>query len=68
MKAQEIRELDVEGLAAKETEIREQMFRLRFQLGMGQTDGLKKYRGLRRDLARVLTVRNEQAAAQAGRG
>ncbi|HUG82534.1 MAG TPA: 50S ribosomal protein L29 [Bryobacterales bacterium] len=68
MRAQEIRELDAEELAAKETDIREQMFRLRFQLGMGQTDGLKKYRGLRRDLARVLTVRNEKAAAQAGRG
>lgn len=68
MRAQEIRELDVEELAAKETDIREQMFRLRFQLGMGQADGLKKYRGLRRDLARVLTVRNEKAAAQAGRG
>ena len=68
MRAQEIRELDVEELVAKETDIREQMFRLRFQLGMGQADGLKKYRGLRRDLARVLTVRNEKAAAQAGRG
>jgi ribosomal protein L29 len=35
---------------------------------MGQADGLKKYRGLRKDLARVMTVRNEKAAAQAGRG
>ena len=63
MKAQEVREMDAEELAAKETEIREQMFRLRFQLGMGQSDGLKKYRALRRDLARVLTVRNEKASA-----
>jgi len=62
MRAEEIRELDVEELATKETEMREQMFRLRFQLGMGQTDGLKKYRGLRRDLARLLTVRQEKAS------
>jgi large subunit ribosomal protein L29 len=68
MRAQEFRELDVEELAAKAMDIREQMFRLRFQLGMGQADGLKKYRGLRKDLARVMTVRNEKAAAQAGRG
>lgn len=63
MRAEEIRELDLEELAAKENEMREQMFRLRFQLGMGQTDGLKKYRTLRKDLARLLTVRQEKALA-----
>lgn len=63
MRAEEIRELDLEELAAKENEMREQMFRLRFQLGMGQTDGLKKYRALRKDLARLLTVRQEKAIA-----
>ncbi|MDA1313604.1 MAG: 50S ribosomal protein L29 [Acidobacteria bacterium] len=68
MRAQEFRDLDAGELVAKEADIREQMFRLRFQLGMGQADGLKKYRVLRRDLARVLTVRNEKAAVQAGRG
>jgi large subunit ribosomal protein L29 len=65
MKAQEAREMDIEELAAKEAEIREQIFRLRFQLRLGQTDGIKKYRALRRDLARVLTVRKEKAAVQA---
>ena len=64
MRAEEIRELDLEELAAKENEMREQMFRLRFQLGMGQTDGLKKYRALRKDLARLLTVRQEKALAE----
>lgn len=63
MRAEEIRELDLEELTAKEKEMREQMFRLRFQLGMGQTDGLKKYRALRKDLARLLTVRQEKAPA-----
>ncbi|MCY4585902.1 MAG: 50S ribosomal protein L29 [Bryobacterales bacterium] len=63
MRAEEIRELDLDELAAKENEMREQMFRLRFQLGMGQTDGLKKYRALRKDLARLLTVRQEKALA-----
>ncbi len=63
MRAEEIRELDLEELAAKENEMREQMFRLRFQLGMGQADGLKKYRALRKDLARLLTVRQEKALA-----
>jgi len=30
---------------------------------MGQSDGLKKYRALRKDLARALTVRREKEAA-----
>jgi len=32
------------------------LFRLRFQMAMGQTDGLKKLRTMRKDRARMLTV------------
>jgi large subunit ribosomal protein L29 len=55
MKAREVRDLDSTELDAKERETREQLFRLRFQIQMGQTDGVKKYRVLRKDLARILT-------------
>jgi large subunit ribosomal protein L29 len=63
MSGDEMRTLGPEELTAKEGELREQLFRLRFQVEMGQTDGLKKYRVLRRDLARVLTVRTERGKA-----
>jgi large subunit ribosomal protein L29 len=63
MRAKEIRELDVDELAAKEREAREQLFRLRFQIQMGQTDGLKKYRALKKDLARVLTEKRGREIA-----
>ena len=44
----------------------EQMFRLRFQLSMGQADGLKKLRQLRKERARLLTVeRQRQISAKA---
>jgi large subunit ribosomal protein L29 len=56
MKADKIRELDNADLATQERETREQMFRLRFQLTMGQTDGLKKLRTLKKDRARILTT------------
>ena len=56
MKADKIRELDNTDLATQEHETREQMFRLRFQLTMGQTDGLKKLRTLKKDRARILTT------------
>ena len=63
MKAEELRQLGPEELDVREREMREQLFRLRFQLSMGQSDGLKKYRALRKDLARALTVRREKEAA-----
>ncbi len=60
MNGEEVRALGGDELAARETEAREQMFRLRFQISMGQTDGVKKLRALRKDLARILTVRGER--------
>ena len=60
MRADKLRELDDNELLAQQQEMAEQLFRLRFQLGMGQADGLKKYRVLRRDRARILTVMKER--------
>jgi large subunit ribosomal protein L29 len=56
MKADKLRELDNEELRRQVAEIGEQNFRLRFQLSMGQNDGLKKVRGMRKDRARILTI------------
>ena len=56
MKADKIRELDTTELQKQEQDARERMFRLRFQLSMGQADGLKKLRELRKDRARMLTT------------
>ena len=63
MKAEKIRnQTDVE-LKHQEHELTDQLFRLRFQLLMGQTESLKKIRGLRKDIARLKTVARERAAA-----
>jgi large subunit ribosomal protein L29 len=59
-KKQDFHELEPKELAVKEREAREQLFRLRFQIQMGQTDGLKKYRVLKKDLARILTEKRAQ--------
>ncbi len=56
MRADKVRELDSNELHKQSTEIREQSFRLRFQMAMGQTDGLKKLRILKKDRARMLTI------------
>ncbi len=62
MKAEEIRELGPDELAAKQQETKEQVFRLRFQIKMGQSDSVKKYRSAKKDLARMLTVERERTA------
>jgi len=56
MKADKIRELDSDELRRQAAEILEQNFRIRFQLTMGQSEGLKKLRTIRKDHARILTI------------
>jgi large subunit ribosomal protein L29 len=56
MKPDKIRAIDTTELQTKDGELQEQMFRLRFQMAMGQTEGVKKYRENRKDRARILTV------------
>jgi large subunit ribosomal protein L29 len=60
MTADELRQLSENELAVKEREIREQLFRLRFQLAAGQMESVRRIRELRKDLARLLTVQRER--------
>ncbi len=62
MKAEKIRALDATEVQRQEQDAQEQLFRFRFQMGMGQSEGLKRYRILRKDRARMLTVLNEKRA------
>lgn len=63
MKAEKMRGLDAAELQRQTHDAQEQLFRLRFQMGMGQSEGLKKYRNVKKDRARMLTVLNEKRAA-----
>src|SRR5579863_3211463 len=65
MDAEKIRNLTGEELSHQEKEMSDQLFKLKFQLNMGQTESLKKIRGLRKDIARVKTIVRERAAATA---
>ena len=55
-----MRDVSPEELRNQEADMKEQMFRLRFQLSMGQTETLNKIRQLRKDRARVLTILKEK--------
>jgi large subunit ribosomal protein L29 len=63
MDAEKIRNLTDEELGHQERDMSDQLFKLKFQLNMGQTESLKKIRGLRKDIARVKTIVRERAAA-----
>jgi large subunit ribosomal protein L29 len=66
MKAEKIRELDERELAHQLSDVQDRLFRLRFQMAMGQTGGLKRYKELKKDRARMLTVRRERELAKRG--
>jgi large subunit ribosomal protein L29 len=66
MKADKVRNLTDDELKHQERDLADQLFKLKFQLNMGQTESLKKIRGLRKDIARVKTILGERTRAAAG--
>jgi large subunit ribosomal protein L29 len=60
METEKIRNLTDAELAHQERELSDQLFRLKFQLRMGQTESLNKMHGLRKDIARIKTVARQR--------
>lgn len=60
MKAQEFRDLTQEELGKREVELKEEIFNLRIQIATQQSTNVARIRNLKRDLARVLTIKNEK--------
>jgi len=65
MKSDKIRNLTDDELQHQGRDLADQLFKLKFQLNMGQTESLKKIRGLRKDIARVNTIMGERTRAAA---
>ena len=59
-RVKKMRDLSADELKNQDAEMTEQMFKLRFQMAMGQTESLKKMRELRKDRARLLTILREK--------
>src|SRR5271166_2024590 len=60
MEFAKIRNLGDDELRHQEKISAEQLFRLRFQVSMGQNDGVKKLRELRKEIAQIKTVARER--------
>jgi large subunit ribosomal protein L29 len=57
--AEKVRNLSPEELKHQEREQMDQLFRLKFQMKMGQSESLTKIRALRRNVARLKTLRRQ---------
>lgn len=66
MKASELREQSAEDLKGKLEELEEESFNLRFQHTLGQLSSPIRLRDVRRDIARVRTLLQQNEAAQVG--
>ena len=59
MKAQEIRDLSEKERQDKVTDLGQEIFNLRFQLATGKIENPSRLKSLRRDIARIKTIKGE---------
>jgi large subunit ribosomal protein L29 len=56
----EVREKTIEELRALESDLKEELFRLRMQSGTGQLEKTHRLKEVKKDIARVLTILKEK--------
>ena len=59
MKASEIRQLSADELDAKLLELKDELFKLRFQQAINQLDNPMRINAVKKDIARVKTVQRD---------
>ena len=60
MKANKLRDMTTQELSSKLTELKSELFNLRFQLATGQLENPMKVKDVRKDIARVQTILREK--------
>jgi large subunit ribosomal protein L29 len=60
MKATEFRELTDDELLNKQEELKDQLFKLKFQHALGQLENAMKLKNIKKDLARIKTILREK--------
>ena len=65
MELSKIHEMNESELKTQEAQTGEQLFRIRFQKSLGNTEGLKKLRELKKDIARIKTVARQRELGHA---
>ena len=60
MKSSELRAMTIDELAQKEQDLRKELFNLRFQQATGEIENPMRIRTVRKNIAKVLTIRSEK--------
>jgi len=60
MKAREMRELSEGELQSREEELKDQLFKLKFQHAIGQLENAMKLKNIKKDIARIKTILREK--------
>ncbi len=60
MKINNLREMTIEELCAKDQEIKKELFNVKFQLHTGRLENTAKLSALRKDIARLKTILREK--------
>ena len=68
MNAETLRDLSPDELDTKSQDLREQLLKLRFQQSTGQIENPQMLRAVRKDIARVMTIRREKELGAAAAG
>jgi large subunit ribosomal protein L29 len=66
MRARQLREMSDEELDKKMAETRKELFQLRFQTATGALENSARLRGTKREIARILTIKNERESLKHG--
>jgi large subunit ribosomal protein L29 len=61
LRARELRELSDDELDRKMAETRQELFNLRFQTATGVLENSARLRHAKREISRILTIKNERA-------
>lgn len=67
MKAAEFRDMSLDQLDDQLAKLKKEQFNLRFQRASGQLENTSRFKEVRRDIARILTIAAEKRAAGAGK-
>ena len=59
MKASEIRKMSADEMNAKLLELKDELFKLRFQQAVNQLDNPMRISAVKKDIARILTVQRD---------
>ncbi len=60
MRPSELRAMTIDELDQKEKELRKELFNLRFQQATGEIQNPKRIYAVRKDIARILTIKTEK--------